>query len=95
MVMVLVVVVMIQQKCRVEQDEVGMESYRRAQLARDQGVWDKEVEEIKFSLIGCNHCQRKTGGRGDCEEREGWGGGDQGRRSGSVREREIQIVDYC
>jgi len=28
---------------RVEQDEVGMESYRRAQLARDQGVWDKEV----------------------------------------------------
>jgi len=28
---------------RVEQDEVGMESYRRAQQARDQGVWDKEV----------------------------------------------------
>ena len=68
LVLVVVVVVMIQQKCRVEQDEVGMESYRRAQLARDQGVWDKEVEEI---LIGCNHCQRKTGGRGDCEEREG------------------------
>ena len=71
MVLVVVVVVVIQQKCRVEQDEVGMESYRRAQLARDQGVWDKEVEEIKFSLIGCNHCQRKTGGRGDREEREG------------------------
>ena len=30
---------------RVEQDEVGMESYRRAQQARDQGVWDKEVDD--------------------------------------------------
>ena len=30
---------------RVEQDEVGMESYRRAQQARDQGVWDKEVND--------------------------------------------------
>jgi len=28
---------------RAEQDEVGMESYRRAQLAREGGVWDKEV----------------------------------------------------
>jgi len=28
---------------RVEQDKVGMESYRRALRARDQGVWDKEV----------------------------------------------------
>jgi len=28
---------------RAEQDEVGMESYRRAQLAREQGVWEKEV----------------------------------------------------
>ena len=29
--------------CRAEQDEIGMESYRRAQIAREQGVWDKEV----------------------------------------------------
>jgi len=28
---------------RAEQDEVGIESYRRAQLAREGGVWDKEV----------------------------------------------------
>jgi len=28
---------------RAEQDEIGMESYRRAQIAREQGVWDKEV----------------------------------------------------
>ena len=31
---------------RAEQDEVGMESYRRAQLAREGGVWDKEVVTI-------------------------------------------------
>ena len=38
-------------KCRAEQDEVGMESYRRAQIAREQGVWDKEVMIMMMMMV--------------------------------------------
>ena len=36
---------------RAEQDEVGMESYRRAQLAREQGVWEKEVMMMTIMMM--------------------------------------------